>query len=1071
MSTISIIRILESHPNKRGDLFGRLMGDLFLALGYDQVRLNIHKTGREVDLEAVHRTEPRHVIAECKATENKIGGDEINKFVGVLDAEKRKNLNTIGYFISLSGFKETAKEQEKDAGGDRVILLDGNRVIEELIKGHIIVSPAKAMERTGRCAAEQPGALTPEEACELLAHEMGWIWAVYFTQNKKRTHFALIHADGESIASDLAETIIKSDRSVGGTLNSLTYLSPPAESSISEGQILEAQTKYFKYLADECGKITLEGLPADQEVGSRQLELENIFVPLYLEQIDEYQYRPGPSLSPKEVYQKPEPQKRQLVGKVLSKCSRLAILAAPGGGKTTLLKRLAIAYAFPDRRISIDDNLPDRPWLPLFIRCRQLGDLAKSTISEILRTIPKRAEMSSDLEGAFVLFVNRALRRGNVLLLVDGLDEISDEGARVSFVTQLRTFLATYPTIDIVVTSREAGFRIVGGALIAHCKHFKVADFDDDDIIRLTLAWHKEVVGDRQEVRLEAEKLAKTICDSDRVRQLAQNPLLLTTLLLVKRWVGQLPSRRSVLYGKAIEVLLMTWNVEGYEPIDQEEAIPQLAFVAFTMMKDGIQRISSRRLTEILNLARKQMPEVLGYAKLSVAEFIQRVELRSSLMILSGYEIEQGTLYPMYEFRHLTFQEYLAARAIVEGCYPDRGDEDILLTIVKPYLESERWKEVIPLAAVLAGREVQPLFQHLIDLCKKLPAEPAAIIREEYSQHFPASLLSQCILDEIQVVPNLLEEGLEWIARLHFFSIHTEIIRSLFKGRYGKILLEVVQNAYISSNTNLLDIGNSLATITLEQINWTELQELTPQIFDKITSLLDSESSIQKAAGALAVMEIAYCYSVRSFRKINISEDSQKLFKAIGDKIVPIIYSDEPYLHFAACWAFAWLGEKGFWSPERDPSVLSRLLEIWRWSQLPDIQYVASWAIGLLPIIDRELNPLPKPNPELIKFIKEQYSLGEDKWPNWTKILASLVMAFYWRTPWTDEELAEFVASRVQDRPGPGIRLQNRACRSLLEALGEPGKVQLEILKQKESSHLRQTRANSEKKGKMSQKR
>jgi predicted NACHT family NTPase len=105
-----------------------------------------------------------------------------------------------------------------------------------------------------------------------------------------------------------------------------------------------------------------------------------------------------------------------------------------------------------------------------------------------------------DLTEAFSLLVSRALRSGEVLLLVDGLDEISDEGARVSFVNQLRTFLATYPTVSIVVTSREAGFRIVGGALSTHCKHCKVADFDDDDIIRLTLAWHKEVVGDSAEV-------------------------------------------------------------------------------------------------------------------------------------------------------------------------------------------------------------------------------------------------------------------------------------------------------------------------------------------------------------------------------------------------------------------------------------------------------------------------------------------------------------------------------------------------------------------------------------------
>jgi predicted NACHT family NTPase len=94
--------------------------------------------------------------------------------------------------------------------------------------------------------------------------------------------------------------------------------------------------------------------------------------------------------------------------------------------------------------------------------------------------------------------VTRALRSGDVLLLIDGLDEISDEGDRICFVNQLRTFLATYPGVNIVVTSREAGFRVIGGALSTHCKHYKLADFDDKDIKRLTLAWHKEVVGDKR---------------------------------------------------------------------------------------------------------------------------------------------------------------------------------------------------------------------------------------------------------------------------------------------------------------------------------------------------------------------------------------------------------------------------------------------------------------------------------------------------------------------------------------------------------------------------------------------
>ncbi len=1038
MPTISTIRILETEPNKRGDLFNRLMGDLFLALGYDRlVRLNIHKSGREIDIEVGHRTEPRRAIAECKATKDKTGGDEINKFVGALGVEKHKNQNIqiTGYFISLSGFKETTIEQEKTAGGDRVILLDGGHVIDELIEGRIITPIERAMERAGRCAAGQPVELLPEPACELLAHDMGWIWAVYFTQNKQRTHFALIHSDGESIATALAETIIKADKSIGGTLHSLNYLSPSDEASISESRIDEVKTKYLEYLDSEYGKITLEGLPADQEVGSLRLKLENIFVPLYLERISESQG--DPSISTEGDPQKVDQAERQPVGKVLSEHSQLAILAAPGGGKTTLLKRLAIAYAFPDRSGLIDDNLPDKSWLPLFIRCRQLGDLVNAPIGNILSAIPERAEMS-DLTEAFSLLVSRALRSGGALLLVDGLDEISDEGARVSFVNQLRTFLATYPNVNIVVTSREAGFRIVGGALSTHCKHYKVADFDDDDITRLTLAWHKEVVGDSAEVRLDAEKLVKIICSSDRVRQLAKNPLLLTTLLLVNRWVGQIPTRRSVLYGKAIEMLLMTWNVEGYDPIDQEEAIPQLAFVAFTMMDDGVQTISSRRLKEILMLAREQMPEVLSYARLSVYEFIRRVEFRSSLLILSGHEIEQGTLYPMYEFRHLTFQEYLAAKAVVDGYYPDRKDDDDLLTVLEPHLEDVRWAEVIPIAAVLAGRNVQPLIRRLIDLCKQSPP----LFYLLYSEDSPVILLSQCILDEIQVAPDLLEEGLEWIARRT--SGPSELIRLIYRGRYGKILLKVVKDAYIMSDTDLLYLGSALADITLEQINYTGPQDLTPQIVEKLTTFMEDENTIQRAAGALAVMHIAV-YPIIAFNDRSKTADAQKHLKVLGDQLVPILYSDEPHLHFAACWGFGLLGLSGAWSPEYKPDVLSRLLKIWRGSQLPDIQHVASWAISDLPLIDRESKPLLEPDPDLIDFIKKQFTLGgnEPRVPKTKE--AALVMGFYWKTPWTDEELAQLAASIYGREFGDRSTLD-----PLLKALGEPGKAQLEALKQKQ---------------------
>ncbi|MGH8624689.1 MAG: hypothetical protein ACREYC_05290 [Gammaproteobacteria bacterium] len=55
--------------------------DLFFALGYDDLRLDVHKSGRELDLQGEHRLEPRRVVAECKAHAAKMGGAELNKFL------------------------------------------------------------------------------------------------------------------------------------------------------------------------------------------------------------------------------------------------------------------------------------------------------------------------------------------------------------------------------------------------------------------------------------------------------------------------------------------------------------------------------------------------------------------------------------------------------------------------------------------------------------------------------------------------------------------------------------------------------------------------------------------------------------------------------------------------------------------------------------------------------------------------------------------------------------------------------------------------------------------------------
>jgi Restriction endonuclease len=189
------IRIIATEANDRGDLFGRLMSDLFFSLGYDNVRLNIARSGREIDIEAEHRFEARRAIAECKALDEKVGGTEVNKLAGKLRPERnrRSGHGVAGYFISLSGFPGTAIDQEDEAGHEAVILIDGPQVVSELIKGRVLVSVEVATSQAGKTAAEYTQ-LSLDDAPELLAHKMGWLWVVYYCQGKQRTHFVFVDA-------------------------------------------------------------------------------------------------------------------------------------------------------------------------------------------------------------------------------------------------------------------------------------------------------------------------------------------------------------------------------------------------------------------------------------------------------------------------------------------------------------------------------------------------------------------------------------------------------------------------------------------------------------------------------------------------------------------------------------------------------------------------------------------------------------------------------------------------------------------------------------------------------------
>jgi hypothetical protein len=1006
------------------------VADVFLSQGYENPRMNIHKTGREIDLKARHRLEDKVAVAECKAQKRPIGGDALNKFAGALERERvvADGTTTQGYFISLSGFRESAREQEEEGKSSRFILLDGQDVQQQLVVSGMVVSPEEACETVGRLASNHKITSSLVAPPQLLAHALGWMWLCVFGQDHELTHFTLVHADGRPLGQGPAQKIIDADKEDGGKLSEFTYFGPQADAA-DQSAIAGAEEKYKAYLRSELGQITLEGLPADEEVGARHIALEDLYVPLKLEKAIEERRRTedssgGSTQSPSkesgddavgQVVDKDEleadldgedPEKETL-GSVLARDRRLAILAAPGAGKSTLIKRLAVAYAHPESRSLLGDDLPDAPWLPVFIRCRTLGAAAREPIWNVLDELPNWGEFP-DCAAGFHELVARSLREGNVLLLIDGLDEISDQGERLAFVRQLRTFLGTYPNVGLVLTSRERGFRAVAGAMSSMCEWYKLAEFENDDIRSLTRAWHVTVVGQSVKVEKDAEALASTIIETDRVRRLAKNPLLLTTLLLVKRWVGALPRKRTVLYEKAIEVLLMTWNVEAHEPIDREEAIPQLAFVAHAMTERGDQSLSSVTLAKLLGAAREQMPEILGFAQTSVSQFVDQIENRSSLLVMTGHVEEAGALVPNYEFRHLTFQEYLTAVALVEGFYEGHKPSDSLASQLSPHFKDPEWLEVITLANVRAGRGASEVVSELI---QRLEGSLDKTMQSEVQSE--AEILGRGLADEVQLPPALVKASARALGRFRSATIRDELLHEIMQGRYGKMYQDVVEAAYYEDqDPQFAEYGGAVASLV-------EISDGSSTLADEgrveyVTSLLSSSDERKVTEGALLAMEMVF----RS-RLPEVERQVLTSSPARGWPVTMISLAEEgrPSLSYAAAWALVWLSQLGITDPSEVSRGLHVMVDLWQRTSSALVEKQAAWACISLPGVDRAEKPLGDPSPELCKFIEEQARLGE-KENGWREDRgpAALLLAYYLGAPWDEEELAE------KARTLPGVR-------------------------------------------------
>ena len=458
---------------------------------------------------------------------------------------------------------------------------------------------------------------------------------------------------------------------------------------------------YLKWVQDSTSQVRLYGTDVGIARGVPQRTLESIMVPLRLgrapafDRLAERKWRDDEGEPDarrkylelmKEARQKAEPV--DLAG-LMTVSARLAVVGGAGSGKSTLLKYIAwyLARAFsaePRSPTPIELKFPAKCnfLVPLLVpfrshrsyleecdkaRGRAIDDPLHRKLSGFISYYLRRR---SERLGASQDFFHRLLTGGGCLLLLDGLDEVVDSSDRANVREQVEELIqTTYPGNRVIVTAREAGYR--GDSVFGEpFECLDVKPLEDDGIAGIIRHWCATLYGGEAEARghkLEAAVVAiNTSRRAEGLEPLISSPLVTSMVVSVDYNNDDLPRERAALYDKCVDVLLKA----PYSPSDPSDphgsALSRvddlsrkewLAALALAMHQGGHDgaAVSEERLKTLLEGCGAVRD--LDGGKVTMGLLIEEARLRGGLLE------ERGEL---FEFVHLTFQEYLAAWALAK---------------------------------------------------------------------------------------------------------------------------------------------------------------------------------------------------------------------------------------------------------------------------------------------------------------------------------------------------------------------------------------------------------------------
>ena len=488
----------------------------------------------------------------------------------------------------------------------------------------------------------------------------------------------------------------------------------------------------------------IEGRPALAEYAEEDLMRQTI----HSEKLDELEWQ--------RQYQELEKRQAQLSARQaaqrpltlanLLKESRSVLLGDPGTGKTTVTRYVTYALAAGDVT-HIGESV--RGLVPVLVR---LATYAKGFEQRQLHLIDY-IEKELTPRPEFGQYLRQAIASGQCLIILDGLDEVTDPGLRIQIINRIQKMVAGFSHNRFMVTSRIIGYDV--SPLTREFTHATLKELAPKEQERFVKLWYEAIKSEISEsAHAEgANTLIEALRNKPQIARMAANPLLLTIMVLM-HWRGvKLPNRRVQVYQIATDTLIEYWTAQrGAIDLDAEEVKAILAPVAHYILSSNVGGVIAHhdlfpRFCRGIGLQRgcdSAETKRLG------RQLLRALGEQSGLFLERGLDANNQ---PVYGFLHQTFGEYLAALHLADEILSDAF-------VLEKYIHRSVWREPMLLLAghlsLVSQTHVSNLLRDILDF----PAGYEAMLQRNLL------LAADCLADDVQIKPDLRWEILEKLAEL-----------------------------------------------------------------------------------------------------------------------------------------------------------------------------------------------------------------------------------------------------------------------------------------------------------------